>query len=170
MLVFVSNEKYKYKFIFQTNFLIFVHSVAFICVFSLLPDQQNSRRKFYFMNYALKMLNEIWFLIRVLLCRILEELQPRFLKVKYVLFYFHLNKHCCVFIQELMELEKRRCPRISDYLLSVPSNLRSFRPYFDKKNESVKRCLFYLWDNTVSENLLSFSVTFFDHRILFMYI
>jgi hypothetical protein len=74
MLVFVSNEKYKYKFIFQTNFLIFVHSVAFICVFSLLPDQQNSRRKFYFMNYALKMLNEIWFLIRVLLCRILEEL------------------------------------------------------------------------------------------------
>lgn len=50
-------------------------------------------------------------------------------------------------------------PRISGHLLSVPSVLQSFRPYFDKQNESVKRAYFHLWDIVVSRELLSFPDT-----------
>ncbi len=52
-----------------------------------------------------------------------------------------------------------RSSRISGHLLSVPSNLKSFRPYFDKQNESVKRHFFHLWDIVNSQQLLSFHDT-----------
>jgi thymidylate kinase len=48
-----------------------------------------------------------------------------------------------------------RSSHISGHLLSVPANLKSFRPYFDKQNEVVKRDFFHLWDIVVSNALLS---------------
>ena len=52
-----------------------------------------------------------------------------------------------------------RSSHIPGHLLSIPSNLKAFRPYFDKQDETIKRHFFHLWDIVVSEKLLSFPET-----------